>query len=124
MDTHTFIWFINGDNQLPVSTRQLITSTSNKCFLIIASIWEIALKTSLDKLELQGDFNQIAGFLKDNDIEILPINFEHIKRLIQLSLIHRDSFDRIIIAQALTENLTVANKDTVFHDYAVLIIWK
>lgn len=124
LDTHAFIWFLNGDNQLPVAVKNLIADTSNKCFISIASIWEIAIKSSLNKLELQGDFNQIAGFLTDNDIEVMPITFEHIQRLLQLSFHHRDPFDRIVIAQAFTENLTVATKDTVFHEYGVNIIWK
>ena len=124
LDTHAFIWFLNGDNQLPVSIKNLITDTSNKCFLSIASIWEIAIKSSLNKLELKGDFNQIAGFLLDNDIEVMPITFEHIQRLLQLDFHHRDPFDRIIIAQAFIENLTVATKDKVFNEYGVNIVWK
>lgn len=99
LDTHAFIWFLNGDNQLKASIVNLITDTSNRCFLSIASVWEIAIKSSLHKLELQGDFRQIAHFLNDNNIELLPITFEHIQRLIGLEFYHRD---RIIIAQALT----------------------
>ena len=124
LDTHAFIWFLNGNSQLPVVLKNVIADTSNKCFLSIASIWEIAIKSSLKKLELQGDFNQIAGFLNGNDIEVLPITFEHIQRLLQLEFHHRDPFDRIIIAQALTENLMIATKDSIFDDYGVNIIWK
>ena len=124
LDTHAFIWFLNGDDYLPGSLKTLIADTSNKCYLSIASIWEIAIKSSLNKLELKGDFNQIAGFLNDNDIEVLPITFEHIQRLSQLNFHHRDPYDRIIIAQALTENLTVATKDEVFHRYVMNIVWK
>ena len=79
LDTHAFIWFLNGDSQLPATIKNLIADTSNKCFLSIGSIWEIAIKVSLNKLELQGDFNHIAGFLFDNDIEVLPITFEHLQ---------------------------------------------
>ena len=75
-------------------------------------------------MELQGDFNQIAGFLLDNDIEVMPITFEHLQRLLQLDFHHRDPFDRIIIAQAFIENLTVATKDKVFNEYGVNIVWK
>ena len=60
LDTHTFIWFLNGDDLLPASLKNLIEDTSNRCFLSIASIWEIAIKSSLNKLELQGDFSQIV----------------------------------------------------------------
>lgn len=124
LDTHAFIWFLNGDSQLPEGVKNLISDGLNKCYLSIGSIWEIAIKVSLKKLELQGDFNDIAGFLIDNDIEILPITFNHIQRLIQLEVYHRDPFDRIIIAQTLTENLTVATKDEIFERYGATVIWR
>jgi PIN domain nuclease of toxin-antitoxin system len=124
LDTHTFIWFLNGDDQLPESIRKIVADTSNKCFLSIASLWEIAIKSSLNKLELQGNFSQIGDFLIANDIEIMPITFEHIQRLVNLSFHHRDPFDRIIIAQAFIENLTVATKDKAFFEYGVNIVWK
>lgn len=124
LDTHAFIWFLNGDNQLPTTLKNLIVDTSNRCFLSIASLWEIAIKSSLGKLQLQGDFAQIASFLNDNDIEVLPITFDHIQRLLQLEFHHRDPFDRMIIAQALAENFTLATKDELFHSYGVTILWK
>lgn len=123
LDTHTFIWFLNGDDQLPGSIRSLIADTANKCYVSIASIWEIAIKYSLNKLDLQGEFNQIAHFLTENDIEVLPITFAHIQSLLQLEFHHRDPFDRIIIAQTLAENITIATKDEAFHKYGVKITW-
>ena len=75
-------------------------------------------------MELQGDFTQIANFLNDNEIEVLPITFEHIQRLLQLEFHHRDPFDRMIIAQAVSENLTLATRDEVFQNYGVAILWK
>lgn len=102
----------------------MITDTSNRCFISIASIWEIAIKSSLNKLELHGSFDQIAGFVNENDIEFLPVTFEHIHKLLQLDFHHKDPFDRIIIAQALSENLVLATKDSVFNEYRVNLIWK
>jgi PIN domain nuclease of toxin-antitoxin system len=116
LDTHPFIWFLNGDNQLKLHLKSIISDTSNRCFVSIASLWEIALKSKLGKLELKGEFNRIADFLADNDIELLPITFEHLQRLMQLDFHHRDPFDRIIIAQALTEGLPIATKDEIFHN--------
>lgn len=78
LDTHIFIWFLNGDKQLSSSLKGLIENTSNKCYLSIASIWEIAIKRSLNKLDLKGSFDEIAIFLSDNYIETLPITFQHI----------------------------------------------
>lgn len=123
LDTHSFIWFLNGNEQLPKGLKSSIADTTNKCFLSIASLWEIAIKSSLGKLELKGNFNRIASFLTDNDIEILPITFEHLQHLIQLPFHHRDPFDRIIIAQALTEGLAIATGDEIFPDYGVNCIW-
>lgn len=124
LDTHAFIWYLNGDELLSLTLKNLITDTSNKCFLSIASIWEIAIKSSLNKLKLQGSFDQIAGFINENDVEVLPITFKHIQRLLYLDFYHRDPFDRIIIAQAFSEDLVVATKDTIFSTYGVNVIWK
>ena len=80
-------------------------------------------KISLKKIELKGAFSDIADFIASNEIEVLPITFDHIQRLLQLTFYHRDPFDRIIIAQSLTENLTVITKDDIFRQYNVSIIW-
>src|SRR5579875_3555770 len=100
LDTHSFIWFLNGNEQLSQTVKDTITNTSNRCLLSIASLWEIAIKSSLGKLDLKGDFNQIANFLSNNNIELLTISFEHLQQLMQLPFHHRDPFDRILIAQA------------------------
>ena len=123
LDTHAFIWFLNGDARLPGFVKDLISDTSNKCFLSIGSIWEIAIKVSLKKIELKGAFSDIADFIASNEIEVLPITFDHVQRLLHLKFYHRDPFDRIIIAQSLTENLTVITKDDIFRQYNVSIIW-
>lgn len=123
LDTHTFIWFVNGDQQLPVKVRTAIKDVDNKCFVSIASIWEIAIKMSLDRLELKSDFDKIVFFLADNAIEILPISFEHTQQLLKLKYHHRDPFDRIIISQAITERMTVLTKDEAFENYSVKTLW-
>lgn len=124
LDTHPFIWFINGDNQLPEKVKNLIADSKNECFLSIASIWEIAIKTSLGKLELQSDFDKITDFLFETNIEILPVRFEHFQTLLKLEYHHRDPFDRVIISQGITENLMVMSKDEIFDKYPINLIWK
>ncbi|NTS43833.1 type II toxin-antitoxin system VapC family toxin [Flavisolibacter sp. BT320] len=124
LDTHAFIWFLNGDNQLPVGVRNLVADTTNRCFLSIASLWEIAIKNSLGKLTMQGSFSQLAIFLNENAIEVLPVTFEHIQRLLQLEYFHRDPFDRMILAQSLTENITLVSKDEAFRRYGASLLWK
>lgn len=123
LDTHTFIWFISGDNTLPPQVINVIKDVNNKCFISIASIWEIAIKSSLNKLTLQSDFNLISDFLTANDITLLPITFEHLQKLLTLEFHHRDPFDRIIIAQGLMEQLTILTKDEHFIKYTNKVLW-
>lgn len=124
LDTHTFIWFINGDSSLPEQVRNEIKNINNRCFLSIASLWEMAIKLSINKLQLKSDFNKVVEFLIDNDIEILPITFEHIQKLLKLKFHHRDPFDRLIIAQGAIEKLLILTKDENFKKYKVKTMWK
>ncbi len=123
LDTHTFIWFLNGDKKLSPNAKNAIIDTRNRCFISVASLWEIAIKLSLKKLKLKSTFNAIAPILEDNLIEILPLTFDHLQHLLKLEYYHRDPFDRIMIAQAMAENLTIIGKDEDFRLYKVKLIW-
>lgn len=124
LDTHAFMWFINGDKSLPAKVINLIKNIENKCFISIASIWEIAIKFSLGRLNLEGEFGEISNFLNENDIEIIPITFEHIQTLLRLEYYHRDPFDRIIISQGIYDSLVIVTKDENFKNYNVKLVWK
>lgn len=124
LDTHAFIWFIDGDNSLPEKAVNTIKEINNKCFISIASLWEIAIKLSLKKIELKSGFNKINDFLAENDIDILPITFDHLQKLLELPYHHRDPFDRIIISQGLSENFTIVTKDKEFESYTEKILWR
>ncbi len=119
LDTHTFIWFINGDKQLSVAARKRIENPKNKNFISIASIWEIAIKVSIGKLQLNSPFPKMSEKIKDNGFELLPIAFEHIEIVTMLPFHHRDPFDRIIIAQAMKQKMTIITKDGDFKKYKV-----
>jgi len=84
----------------------------------------IAIKTSLGKLELQSDFDKITDFLLANDIEILPVRFNHLQTLLKLEYYHRDPFDRLIISQGIAEDLIVLSKDAIFVEYPMKLIWR
>ncbi len=88
-----------------------ITNIENKCYVSIASLWEIAIKLKLGKLSLKFPFERFASYLSDNDIDVLSISFDHLVKVLNLDLHHRDPFDRIIIAQGLVEDLTIVTKD-------------
>lgn len=124
LDTHALIWFLNGDNQLPEKVKALIEDTETKCFISIASIWEIGIKISLDKLKINGEFEDIPSILNKYEIGILPISIKHIQKLIKLKFHHRDPFDRIIISQAFVEKFSIITKDENFNKYKVKTLWK
>ncbi|MEO8173454.1 MAG: type II toxin-antitoxin system VapC family toxin [Sediminibacterium sp.] len=123
LDTHTLLWFLEGNDQLPVSTRKKIIDSNNSCFISIASLWKIAIKMSLDKLSLHFPFSSLANYLDDNEFEILPIDFNHLEQVVSLEFHHRDPFDRIIIAQCIADRLIIITKDKNFNGYPVKRLW-
>lgn len=124
LDTNVFLWFISGSDRLSVNARNYITDFQNELILSMASLWEIAIKTSLNKLELLHPFDQlIPSQLEENAVEVLPIDLNHLSNVISLPFHHRDPFDRLIIAQCITENLPVITCDAAFQKYPVNMIW-
>ena len=123
LDTHTVIWFLDGDALLSEKARNEIEEEGAVNFVSIASVWEIAIKVSLGKLELKTPFNQINNKLEENGFEILPVTFEDTLLLSGLPFHHRDPFDRILIAQAMTNKMTIISKDKQFLSYAINVIW-
>lgn len=123
LDTHTLIWYINGDVELSNSARNAIEKVNATNFLSIASLWEIAIKISLGKLELRKPFSQLHTQIVANNFELLPITFEDTLTISMLSFEHRDPFDRLIIAQAMNNNLTVISRDKHFSSYKIKTLW-
>ncbi len=123
LDTHTLIWFIGGNKELSQVARQSIEAIDATNFVSIASLWEIAIKISLGKLELKTPFNQINRQILENGFEILPITFDDTLTVSALPFHHRDPFDRIIIVQAITNGLTIISKDEHFSSYDAKVIW-
>ncbi|HET6254708.1 MAG TPA: type II toxin-antitoxin system VapC family toxin [Puia sp.] len=124
LDTHTLLWFLQDDPQLPETVANEITNIENSCYVSIASLWEVAIKINLGKLTIKFPFVKFASYLADNDIEVLQIGFDHLIQVATLDLHHRDPFDRIIIAQGLVENLTIITKDENFPRYTDRLLWK
>ena len=123
LDTHTLIWYINGDAELSGNARAAIEADNTINFVSIASLWEMAIKISLGKLELKTPFNQIARQIEENGFEVLPITFEDILTLSTLPFHHRDPFDRIIIVQSFNSILTLIFRDKNFDHYKAKVIW-
>ena len=124
LDTHTFLWFLEGNRNLSKNARTTIENSNNTNFISIASIWEVAIKMSLGKLKLDIKLEELKSEILKNNFEILPLDFEHIIELSNLETIHKDPFDRIIISQAISEKYTIISKDSNFGLYKkVKLVW-
>ena len=118
LDTHMFLWFIMGSALLSADTRALIEDEKNRKFISVASLWEIAIKSSIGKLSLSAPFDQlIPQQLSLNGFELLPIEVSHLAAVTTLPFHHRDPFDRLLIAQALAENMPIVSSDPAFDTY-------
>ncbi|WP_204151588.1 type II toxin-antitoxin system VapC family toxin [Leptolyngbya sp. CCY15150] len=122
LDTHAFIWLTENDLKLSDVLRTTI-DTADLVYLSIASLWEMAIKLQLGKLSLQQDYEMIGAALEDSDILILPISFDDTVYVRNLPLHHRDPFDRILIAQSISNSLAIVSADTVFDAYPVRRVW-
>ena len=124
LDTHTFIWFIMGSSNLSAHARALIEDVANEKFLSVASLWEIAIKLSVGKLTLSAPFDVlIPRQLSLNGFELLNIEIDHAALVATLPFHHRDPFDRLLIAQASVEKMSVVSIDAVFDAYSVTRLW-
>lgn len=117
IDTHILIWFLEGNSLLPKSNRQIITDSNNDIFLSIASLWEIAIKISIGKITLTQSLTDVIKQIAVENIEILPISPKHTLQVSILPFHHRDPFDRLIISQAIVENMDFISADAIFDDY-------
>ncbi len=123
LDTHTFLWFINGDKKLPISIKNKIEDTKIPYFLSVASLWEIAIKLQIKKLQINMSFEDLYKLSKQNNIEILEIGESHLNTFINVDFIHKDPFDRLIISQAISEDLILITKDKGLKNYNVKQQW-
>ena len=122
LDTHTLLWFLRDSPQLSKKALEIIT-TENKVYVSIASLWEIAIKKSIGKLEFEHSIEKIAELCHEKDILILQIQPKYFDKVIKLPNIHNDPFDRLIISQAIIENLVIITNDTIIPKYSVKTIW-
>lgn len=123
LDTHTAIWFITDDQQLPDYSKRLIENADHQCFVSTATFWEMGIKYSLGKLKLKADLEKIFEIFFETGFLLLPITTDHILTNASMAFYHRDPFDRLIIAQAKREGYSIISKDHEFEKYEVDLIW-
>jgi PIN domain nuclease of toxin-antitoxin system len=120
LDTHALLWMITDDPRLGEAAREAITESQNRLFFSMSGYWEICIKISLNKLQLSETWPDIIDReMLRNGIEWLPIRQQHLLAVVDLPFHHRDPFDRLLISQAKTEELTLITRDPKMRPYGV-----
>ncbi len=124
LDSHAFIWSYDEQHKLSQKSRRELSNPANNLFLSVVSIWEIQIKIQNNKLKFQDTFaDVIAEQQQINGLQILPMQLSHALYLENLPLHHKDPFDRLLISQAVVENMTLVSADTNFAKYQVNLLW-
>ncbi len=124
LDTHVFIWAVSDSSRLSDKARDLIRDPQHLKWLSLVSAWEMQIKFQIGKLTLEKPLaDLIEDQREENDLQILPITLQHILALNNLPMHHRDPFDRLLIGQAIEQNLVLISHDEGFEDYDVQIMW-
>ncbi len=122
IDTHILIWYGAGTKYLKPNTVALLRNPDNEIFVSHASIWEMAIKASIGKLQLGFPISQLEEKLSQLGFKLLPFDFRHYEALSNLPFFHNDPFDRMIIAQAMIENVEIVTHDAHFSGYPVRVV--
>ena len=124
LDTHTVLWFVEDAPDLSPRAQAAIEDTDNTVLCSVASVWEMAIKLGLGKLAMSRPlYPEFADLLEEHGIQQLAISNRHASEVAGLPLHHRDPFDRLLIAQAIVENLPIVSADQAFDPYPITRIW-
>lgn len=118
LDTHLLLWAAGEPDKLTDEALRLIEAPTNEIFFSAASLWEIAIKSSLGRTDFAADARVLRRGLLDNRYSELPVMSEHAVAIVGLPAIHKDPFDRILIAQAMIEGITLLTADAIVAQYA------
>ncbi|MCM1134951.1 MAG: type II toxin-antitoxin system VapC family toxin [Clostridium sp.] len=123
LDTNALLYFLYDSEKLSEKASEVIYHSNEKISVSIVSLWEIAIKSSIGKLEIKSSISKIAETCEKEQFDILSIKPFHLDKIRQLPPIHGDPFDRLIISQAITESLAIITKDKIIPQYNVDTIW-
>ena len=118
LDTHVLLWAATGSDRLPTQIIDLINDSSNRLYFSAASIWEVVIKNGLEREDFYVDPHLLRRGLLDNGYEELAISATHTIGVAQLPSIHKDPFDRLLVAQAIAEGFLLLTADTLVAKYA------
>jgi PIN domain nuclease of toxin-antitoxin system len=123
LDTHTFLWAVNNDARLSIEIQELLENPEHELLLSLASLWEISIKLKLGKLLLPVPFDVLArDKVLDFGLKLLPIEIRHFSLISSLELLHRDPFDRLLVAQAIVEGIPIISLDPMMRLYPVRVL--
>lgn len=124
LDTHVVLWYVTQNSSLSLKAREIVEAKSD-LFFSMASVWEIAIKLNIGKLQIYCSFDDLLARIAVTRAEILPINIEDTQTYINLPLMpdHRDPFDRILVAQAMNYGLDIVSGDEKFDAYPIQRVW-
>ena len=124
LDTHTALWMVNEHEKLSPTAKALLRDDEHTLFISITSLWEMAIKVSLGKLsELDGGMGAFTVKIAIMPIEVFPITTDHVRMVESLPFVHRDPFDRMIVATAMVDDMTILTADSSIPRYNVLCVW-
>jgi PIN domain nuclease of toxin-antitoxin system len=124
VDTHTFLWDLLGDHRSSRLAKQILKSDEHELFFSLVSLWEFSIKIKTGKLNALGSsVAYLRDAMENYSMQLLPIRYEHVLALETLPAHHSDPFDRLLIAQAITESLPILTYDAVFAAYPVKVLW-
>ncbi len=124
LDTHTFLWWITADDRLSPRSIELISDGNNELLFSTASGWEIAIKAGLGRLDIPDPLDRfVSEHLFRNHIGVLPVQLSHALHVYALPQLHRDPFDRLLVAQAQLEKLPILSSDRRIAKYEVEVLW-
>ena len=123
LDTHTFLWSCDDSDKLSHTARKIINSMDEQKYISVASIWEFSIKYSTGKLIFEGGLSRLYEIVLQYNLTILPIRKSYLTYLIDLPFIHRDPFDRLLIATAIADCITILTADENIHKYDAPSIW-
>ncbi len=124
LDTHAFLWWVTNSEELSQRIREIIADGQNELYLSAASGWEIAIKAQLGRIDFVGDPEKlIPEHMALNAIQGLPIHMSHTLHVYQLPNLHRDPFDRLLVAQSRLEEIPIITRDQAISQYDVETIW-
>ncbi|MGE5603349.1 MAG: type II toxin-antitoxin system VapC family toxin [Nitrososphaerales archaeon] len=124
LDTHAFLWWITNDHRMSARAASIIEDGANSLLLSTASAWEIVIKAQMGRLPLPGSpVHYVPEQMTINGIEPLPVGLTHALALYELPPLHRDPFDRLLVAQAQSEHLPILTNDPLIRQYDVEVLW-